>query len=69
MEYTSYSDVNEGTCDLVRQGLASVKRKRVVGVLQPERLHERLSSQHGYISYPTSIVSRRSNRCCLDPWL
>jgi len=43
MEYTSDSDVSDGTCDFVRQGLASVKRKRVTVALQPERPPERLS--------------------------
>jgi len=43
MEYTSDSDVSEGTRDLVRQGLASVKRKRVVVALQSERLPESFS--------------------------
>jgi len=28
-EYTSDSDVSDGTRDLVRQGLASVKRKKI----------------------------------------
>jgi len=43
MKYTSDSDVSDGTRDLVRQGLASVKRKRVVVALQPEHPSERLS--------------------------
>jgi len=43
MEYTSDSDVSDDTRELVRQGLATVKRKRVTIALQPERLRERLS--------------------------
>jgi len=43
MDYTSDSDVSEDTRDLVRQGLASVKRKRVTIASYPERAHERLS--------------------------
>jgi len=43
MEHTSNSDITEDTQDLVRQGLASVKRKRVTISLQPERLRERIS--------------------------
>jgi len=43
MKYTSVSDVNDDTRDLVRQGLASVKRKRVIVALQPGRPRERLS--------------------------
>jgi len=57
MEYTSDSDVNEDTRDLVRQGLASVKRKRVIVALQPERLRERLSVHNmdtSSIRYPLS---------------
>jgi len=50
MEYTSDSDVSEDTRDLVRQGLASVKRKRVTIALQPERLRERLSVPNMAIS-------------------
>jgi len=43
MEYTSDSDVSKDTRDLVWQGLASVKRKRVTVALQPEHPHERIS--------------------------
>jgi len=43
MDYTSDSDVSEDTQELVRQGLASVKRKRVTMSLGPERPRERLS--------------------------
>jgi len=43
METTSDSDISEGTQDLVRQGLASVWRKRIGVALQLERLPERLS--------------------------
>jgi len=43
MEFTSDSDVSDDTRDLVRQGLASVRRKRTTVALQPERLRERLS--------------------------
>jgi len=43
MDYTSDSDVSEDTQELVRQGLASVKRKRVTMSLRPERPPERLS--------------------------
>jgi len=41
MDYTSDSDVSEDTRELVRQGLASVKRKRVAITSQPERPRER----------------------------
>jgi len=41
MDYTSDSDVSEDTRELVRQGLASVKRKRVAITSQPERTRER----------------------------
>jgi len=43
METTSDSDISEGTQDLVRQGLASVRRKRIRVALQLERLPERFS--------------------------
>jgi len=43
MDYTSDSDLSEDTRDLVNQGLASVKRKRVTTVPHPERIPERLS--------------------------
>jgi len=43
MDYTSDSDVSEDTQELVRQGLASVKRKRVTMSVRPERPRERLS--------------------------
>jgi len=43
MEYTSDSDVSDDTRKLVRQGLASVKRKRVATALRPEGTRERLS--------------------------
>jgi len=52
MDYTSDSDVSEGTRDLVRQGLASVKRKRLTLTSYPERVHERLST----ISMDTSNI-------------
>jgi len=41
MEYTSDFDVSGDTRYLVRQGLATVKRKQVTVALQPERLRER----------------------------
>jgi len=43
METTSDSDVSEGTQDLVRLGLASVRRKRVAVAFQRDRFPERLS--------------------------
>jgi len=43
MEYTSDSDVSDDTHELVRQGLATVKRKRVRTALRTERTRERLS--------------------------
>jgi len=52
MDYTSDSDVSEDTRELVRQGLASVKRKRVTIASYPERAHERLSA----ISMDTSNI-------------
>jgi len=44
MEYTSDSDVSDDTRDLVRRGLASVKRKRLTISSYPERAHERTSA-------------------------
>jgi len=41
MDYTSDSDVSDGTRELVRQGLASVRRKRTTIALQPDRVYER----------------------------
>jgi len=43
MDYTSDSDISEGTRDLVRQGLASVKRRRTTTRNQRERPRERTS--------------------------
>jgi len=43
MDTTSDSDISEGTQDLVRQGLASVRRKRIGVASHLERLPERLS--------------------------
>jgi len=43
MDFTSDSDVSDGTRDLVRQGLASVKRRRVMTTTQRERPRERTS--------------------------
>jgi len=43
MDYTSDSDISENTQDLVRQGLASVKRKRMIASSHPERPRERTS--------------------------
>jgi len=42
MEYTSDSDISEDTQELVRQGLASVKRKRMITQSPPKLLSERL---------------------------
>jgi len=42
-ETTSDSDVSEYTQDLIRQGLASVRRKRIKVALELERPTERLS--------------------------
>jgi len=41
MDYTSDSDISEDTQELVRQGLASVKGKRMPTSIRPERPHER----------------------------
>jgi len=41
MEYTSDSEVSDDTKELLQQGLATVKRKRVTVALQSERLRER----------------------------
>jgi len=41
MDYTSDSDISEDTQELVRQGLASVKRKRMITAMRPERPRER----------------------------
>jgi len=43
MDYTSDSDVNEDTRELIDQGLASVKRKRLSTVSQTRRTSERIS--------------------------
>jgi len=43
MDYTSDSDISEDTQELVRQGLASVKRKRMITSSHPERPRERTS--------------------------
>jgi len=43
MEYTSDSDVSENTRDLIDQGLASVKRKRLNTTSQTRRTGERIS--------------------------
>jgi len=43
MEYTSDSDVSEDTRELVRQGLASVKRRRVMTTVPAKRPRERTS--------------------------
>jgi len=43
MEYTSDSDISEDTRELVRQGLASVKRRRVTTMSRKERPRERTS--------------------------
>jgi len=43
MEYTSDSDVSENTRDLIDQGLASVKRKRLNTTSQTRRTRERIS--------------------------
>jgi len=50
-EYTSDSDLSDGTRDLVRQGLASVKRKIVTESLQTERPPERPSVSNMDISH------------------
>jgi len=43
MDYTSDSDVSEDTRDLISQGLASVKRKRLSTASQTMRTSERVS--------------------------
>jgi len=43
MDYISDSDISEDTRDLVCQGLASVKHKRVITASQSERIRERIS--------------------------
>jgi len=50
MEYTSDSDLSEGTRDLVSQGLASVKRKWRAIASQQEGVRERLSDSNMDIS-------------------
>jgi len=42
MDYTSDSDVSDGTRELVRQGLASVRRKRASAASQPDHVYGRL---------------------------
>jgi len=41
MDYTSDSDVSDGTKELVRQGLASVRRKRTSTASRPDRVYGR----------------------------
>jgi len=41
MDYTSDSDISDNTCELVSQGLASVKRKRFSAAAQVERIRDR----------------------------
>jgi len=43
MDYTSDSDVSDDTQELVKRGLASVRRKRTTTTLQPERVNEHFS--------------------------
>jgi len=43
MDYTSDSDISEDTKDLVSQGLASVKRKRLITASYTGRIRERIS--------------------------
>jgi len=43
MDYTSDSDVSDDTRELVKRGLASVRRKRTTTTLQPERVYEHFS--------------------------
>jgi len=43
MDYTSDSDVSEDTRELINQGLASVKRKRLNTASQPRRTSKRIS--------------------------
>jgi len=43
LDYTSDSDISDDTKELVRQGLATVKRKRKTVALRTQRPHERLS--------------------------
>jgi len=43
MDYTSDSDISDGTRDLVQRGLASVKRRRTTNRSQRERPRERTS--------------------------
>jgi len=50
-EYTSDSDLSDDTRDLVRQGLASVKRKRVTESRQTDRPPEPLSGSNMDISH------------------
>jgi len=41
MEYTSDSDLSEDTCELVRRGLATVRRKRRIPTTQFDSVQER----------------------------
>jgi len=43
MDYTSDSNLSEDTRDLVSQGLASVRRKRITVGAQSDGVHERFS--------------------------
>jgi len=43
MDYTSDSDINDNTRDLVSQGLASARRKRFSMASQVERIRDRVS--------------------------
>jgi len=57
MDYTSDSDVSDGTKELVRQGLASVQRKRTSAASQPDRVYGRFpvpDTDNHNIRYPLS---------------
>jgi len=43
IDYTSDSDISEDTKDLVSQGLASFKRRRLITASYPGRIRERVS--------------------------
>jgi len=62
MDYTSDSDVSENTRELVSQGLASVKRKRLNIASQSESVRERPSvSNMGISSVRHPLRRKESN--------
>jgi len=59
-DYTSDSDISEDTRELVKQGLASVMRKRIVVTPRVGRLREQVSVHNMDISSVRSQLRRKS---------